>query len=199
MSVVVRTVERRDHRDLGGVLGRAFADDPIWVWIYPERNRTRRITRMFRAFLRATQDRGATLLTDEARRGAAIWQRSEAQTLGFVGTLRMSAAMIAGGARMRRGWAMLRELESRHPKEPHWYLAALGTDPADQGRGVGSALLHDVLDDPANAGEAAYLETETEANVSFYRRHGFYVIDEFDVPGGGPHLWLMWREPTEPR
>jgi Acetyltransferase (GNAT) family len=66
-----------------------------------------------------------------------------------------------------------------------------------QGEGVGSALVRHVLDDRANIGEPAYLETETEANVPFYERHGFEVIGQLDVPGGGPHLWLMWREPHE--
>jgi ribosomal protein S18 acetylase RimI-like enzyme len=92
----------------------------------------------------------------------------------------------------------MRAIERRHPQEPHWYLAVLGTDPAHQGEGVGSALVRHVLDDPANAGEPAYLETETEANVPFYERHGFRVVGELDVPSGGPHLWLMWRDPHEP-
>ena len=74
----------------------------------------------------------------------------------------------------------------------------LGTDPAHQGEGVGSALVRHVLDDRANSGEPAYLETQTEAIVPFYQRHGFEVIGELDVPGGGPHVWLMWRDPQEP-
>jgi len=28
-----------------------------------------------------------------------------------------------------------------------------------------------------------------------WRRHGFRVTRELTVPGGGPTLWLMWREP----
>lgn len=93
---------------------------------------------------------------------------------------------------------MLREIERRHPKEPHLYLAVLGTDPAHQGKGIGSSLIHEVLDDPSNVGEPAYLETETEENVAFYYRHGFEVIDEFDTPMGGPHIWLLWRDPRDP-
>ena len=92
----------------------------------------------------------------------------------------------------------MRAIEQRHPQEPHWYLAVLGTDPAHWGQGVGSALVRHVLDDPANGGQAAYLETETESNVPFYERHGFQVVGELDVPRGGPHLWLMWRDPPNP-
>jgi ribosomal protein S18 acetylase RimI-like enzyme len=197
VTPTVRLATPGDLDRLGAVLGRAFADDPIWTWIYPRSDRSRRLTRVFRSLLRAALDRGATVATDEATRGAAIWQRHDARSLGMLGNLRMGTAMIRSGAQLRRGQAVMRAIERRHPKTPHWYLAVLGTDPAHQGEGVGSALIRHVLDDPANSGEAAYLETETEANVSFYARYGFEVVDELDVPGGGPHLWLMWRDPPE--
>lgn len=183
---------------LGGVLGRAFADDPIWSWVYPQPDRARRLTRMFGALVRVTLAHDATVLTDRGRRSAAIWQRSERRSVGAGGNVRMGAAMVRSGARLWRGQAVLSAIERHHPSAPHWYLAVLGTDPADQGRGLGSALIRHVLDAPENLGEAAYLETETEANVPFYRRHGFEVVEEIDVPRGGPHLWLMWRDPPGP-
>jgi ribosomal protein S18 acetylase RimI-like enzyme len=193
----VRVVTPGDLGALGGVLGRAYADDPVWSWVYPQPDRSRRLARMFRSLLDATRDRGATVLTDQARRGAAIWQRSDDRSLGALGNLRMGTTMIASGARIRPSSAVMRAIERRHPQEPHWYLAVLGTDPAHQGEGVGSALVRHVVDDQANISEPAYLETETEANVPFYERHGFEVIGQLDVPRGGPHLWLMWRDPPE--
>jgi len=41
--------------------------------------------------------------------------------------------------------------------------------------------------------EAAYLETEREANASFYERFGFRVIGEASILG--VDNWLMWRDP----
>jgi ribosomal protein S18 acetylase RimI-like enzyme len=195
VTTSVRAVTPDDLGALATVLGRAYTDDPVWSWIYPQPERGRRLARMFRSLLRANLDRGATVLTDEARRGAAIWQRSDERSLGALGNVRVAAAMIASGARVRRGQAVMRAIEQRHPREPHWYLAVVGTDPAHWGEGVGSALVRHVLDDPANHDEPAYLETETASNVPFYQRHGFQVVGEVDVPGGGPHLWLMWRDP----
>ncbi len=40
-----------------------------------------------------------------------------------------------------------------------------------------------------------YLETTKEINVSFYKKHGFEVVVEDDLPRGGPRFWTMKREP----
>jgi WD40 repeat protein len=90
VTTSVRVVTPDDIGALGAVLGRAYADDPVWSWVYPQPDRSRRIARMFRTLLGATRERGATVLTDEGRRGAAIWQRSEARSLGALGNLRMA-------------------------------------------------------------------------------------------------------------
>ncbi len=86
-------------------------------------------------------------------------------------------------------------MEQKHPHEPHWYLAVLGVAPDRQGRGFGSHLMQPVLERCDANGDAAYLETDTERNVQLYERHGFKVTEEFDLPGGGPPVWLMWRDP----
>jgi ribosomal protein S18 acetylase RimI-like enzyme len=103
--------------------------------------------------------------------------------------------VLALGSRLPRALWAVSAVEAVHPVEPHWYLAVLGTDPSQQGRGVGSALLAPVLQRCDHDGVAAYLESSKESNLAFYARHGFEVTGEIDVPGGGPRLWPMWREP----
>ena len=70
----------------------------------------------------------------------------------------------------------------------------LGTDPAAQGRGIGSALLGAVLRTCDEDGVPAYLESSKERNLAYYARHGFRVREELDLPRG-PRVWLMWRDP----
>ena len=88
---------------------------------------------------------------------------------------------------------MLREVESLHPSEPHWYLALLATDPSVQGQGLGTALLRPVLDRCDAEGIAAYTETQKDDNVSWYRRSGFVAIDEVRLRDT-PTIWRLWRE-----
>ena len=90
---------------------------------------------------------------------------------------------------------LLNLVEAMHPHEPHWYLASLGTAVGRQGTGVGSALMRPVLEHCDAEGMPCYLESSKERNVPFYRRHGFEVVQEAPLPGDGPPIWTMWREP----
>jgi GNAT superfamily N-acetyltransferase len=99
--------------------------------------------------------------------------------------------------RIVRSTRAVREIERHHPVLPHYYLSVIGTDPDQQGGGVGSALLGPVLSRCDADGVAAYLECSKESNVSFYARHGFTVTDKVHLPAGPP-LWFMWREPRHP-
>ena len=81
------------------------------------------------------------------------------------------------GRRAGAALQLVRLVESRHPKTPHYYLGGLGTDPEWQGKGLASAVIGPVLDICDREGLPAYLESSKESNVEFYRRHGFEVID----------------------
>ena len=100
----------------------------------------------------------------------------------------------AAGERVDRALSFFVEMAAVHPAEPHWYLEGLGTHPDWQRRGIASAVLAPVLDLCDADGLPAYLETQKESNVPFYRRHGFEVIGTKQIPDGAPNIWLMWRD-----
>jgi ribosomal protein S18 acetylase RimI-like enzyme len=85
-------------------------------------------------------------------------------------------------------------MKRHHPSDDHWYLAMLGTEPAQQGRGVGSAVLEPVLERADLDGVGAYLESSNPVNLAFYERHSFRPTGTLD-PGGCPPLTTMWRDP----
>lgn len=99
----------------------------------------------------------------------------------------MTAPASMGAEALKRCGHFM-ELVSRHPERlvqaPHWYLLIPGVEPERQGQSIGSALITPDLARADAEGLPCYLETAKERNVMFYRRHGFEVRDEENIPGG---------------
>jgi GNAT superfamily N-acetyltransferase len=192
--VTVRRARREDFRPLAAMLARAFYDDPVTSWFYP--NAGRRIVhaqRFFAIRLRQLIDQDLIFTTSD-RSGAALWTQPGRWREDFGQSLMLLPMLPVLLPRIMRSTRAVREIERRHPVLPHFYLSVLGTEPEQQGGGIGSALLGPVLDTCDRDGVAAYLECSKDSNVAFYERHGFTVTDRVELPEGPP-LWFMWREP----
>ena len=180
---------------MGQMLARAFHHDPIVTWVFRDEARRPKYTRrFFEGRARVLIGQREIYLADDVA-AAAMWARPDEWRDPPLRAFKELAILAPGvGHRAAQVIRGLVQVESKHPKEPHWYLAVLGTEPARQGEGLGSALLREVLEECDRDEVPAYLETGTERNVAFYTRHGFKVREEFRLPGGPP-IWLMWRDP----
>lgn len=196
----VRPFVRGDLRATVGALARAFDDDPVMAWIFPdEAMRRRRLAPFFASTLRSVSlhQAGTEVAVSGGQvLGGAIWLAPGAWRPPLRRQLAsLPASVIRLGSRLPVASATYGALVRVHPERPHWYLSGIGTDPPAQGTGVGSALLQSRLARCDAARQAAYLESSKQSNVPFYERHGFRVTSELTVPGGGPTLCLMWRNP----
>ncbi len=192
----VRLATLSDVPQLARVQMRAFEDDPLITWMLPADGFGRRATLLFDCMIRASMLHESVYTTDDGVCTAVwappgAWAFSEAQMAMMAGPFAEAA-----GERVDRALGLFLELADVHPPEPHWYLEGLGTHPDWQRRGIASAVLAPVLDLCDTDGLPAYLETQKESNVPFYRRHGFDVIGTKQLADGAPNLWLMWREPS---
>jgi GNAT superfamily N-acetyltransferase len=191
----VRKAQPADVPPMVEALARAFYEDPVFNWLFPDdARRLAQSRKYFHGRARLLMQQEETYTIDGAAAGA-MWARPGEWRDPPLSALRQIVALMpALGRRMPRALGGLREIEEKHPRAPHWYLAVLGTDPPRQGEGIGSALLAPVLADCDRLEVPAYLETGTERNVAFYTRHGFRVTSEIRLPDGPP-MWLMWRDP----
>ena len=131
--------------------------------------------------------------------GSAIWAPAGKPQPGtLAGLVSMLAVLPYVATTLITTLRLLDMVESKHPRQPHWYLDTLGTAVDRQGQGVGTALLRPVLEHCDREGLPAYLESSKEQNLPFYRRHGFEVVDELTLPGRGPTMWTMLRPPKDP-
>lgn len=179
-------------------LGRSFSDNPAMSWTFRDPStRAHKLERGFANYMRRIWLPRGECWTTEGVDGAALWLPPGQWAVPVGVQLRLLPSVLAT-ARLETPQLMrfLALVESKHPHKPHWYLAVLGIDPSRQGRGFGSHLMQPVLERCDAEGVPAYLETDTERNVQLYERHGFKVTEEFNLPGGGPPIWLMWRDPS---
>lgn len=181
---------------LAAMLGRAFEDDPVAEFSFPDPDRRRRgLPRFFDIQMQREYLEGGEVYTNEERTGAALWAPPGRPAPGLRSLLALLPLLPLVGHRVVTVVRLLAAIEARHPTQPHWYLGVLGTDPEHQRRGVGSSLMAPVLERCDREGVPAYLESSKESNVAFYHRHGFEVTEEVAPVKSGPPLWLMWREP----
>lgn len=197
-TIVVRRVTDADRLRVTAVMARAFDDDPFANWFAKQdEHRSERIA----AFLRIALDKftlpfGECYTTDDLQ-GGAYWNPPGTWKLGLLQQLFLVPDMvrIAGWRRLPAIVDGIDKVEKRHPERPHYYLLALGVEPELQGKGIGTQLMRPVLERCDRDGIPAYLESSKERNVPLYERNGFKVTGVFQIPHGGPPIWLMWREP----
>jgi GNAT superfamily N-acetyltransferase len=182
------------------MLGRAFCDDPIAAYIFPEpHGREERLRRFFALQLRHNYLARGEVYTVDGNSAAALWMPPSPPAARLVDALAHVPLLLLLAGRFLATRRLSLLLASHHPKARHYYLGTIGADPARQGRGLGSALLSPVLARCDTRQLPAYLECSKRENVAFYGRHGFVVTGEVAAPDGGPPLWLMWREPFASR
>lgn len=184
-----------DLAAVGEILGDAFDGDPVFEWC---KQGPEAATALFRSAAKHTilpYGFGQILTGGE---GAALWMPPGAKDdSGFVGLMSLLFAILftAGPQAVWRGKILEDFMEKEHPKEPHYYLAAIGVRHGHQGKGLGKAMMNPVLARADSEGMPAYLESSKLENVPIYRSVGFEVTRELIARPDAPTLYAMWREP----
>jgi len=195
----IRVANRGDTGPVAASLARAFFDDPVMQYLVPdEATRRERTAAFFEVAFAVQHLHHGACYTDTDRAGAALWDPPGKWRMTW-GEMARGSVKLIGSFRFNipRALRILSAMERQHPRNEHWYLAVLGTDPVHQGKGIGTALLQPVLERCDRDGVGAYLESSKHSNIAFYRRHGFDVTGEITLPGG-PTVWPMWRDPRPP-
>ena len=178
------------------LIGLAFADNPNTLNVAgSNRSRAQRMTERAVRIAKLNRKFNTVLVAHSEGRligalNAAPWPYCQ---LGAIETIAAAPAIAKA-----MGFALARQLRitgtwAKHdPKKPHWHIGPLGVLPEAQGRGVGMAMLAAFLEIADQQDLPAYLETDTDRNVAFYRRVGFKVVANEQIMGIDNRF--MWRE-----
>ncbi len=180
------------------VLARAFFDDPLMVWFFPDPEvRPHACAAMFGLLSEHyLADGRVDVVTRSEPVGVAMWRwpgavtpaADEPEELPSIGGL-MTGFM--GAARAREVGTAMGALDALRPPEPYAYLHLLAVDPAACRQGLGGGLLDRGLAAAREAGLVACLDTMNPANVPFYEAHGMSVRHEVRLGEDGPTSWAM--------
>jgi ribosomal protein S18 acetylase RimI-like enzyme len=196
--VEIVRLERSRYGEASAVLARAFADDPAWVWLFPDPARRRQVLPwLFRLGFDVTS--ADVWATAGEILGASRWLPPGRPPVRLSATLRalaLTPLRLAGATLPFLAYGRAVEaLRTEAAPGAHWYLAGIGVEPTRQREGIGAALLRPGLESARGAGVPAVLLTNLEANIAFYERHGFRVVLEGRTPEDGPKAWAMVAAP----
>jgi GNAT superfamily N-acetyltransferase len=191
-----------EHAEAAGdLLSAAFFTAPGTAFMCPDpARRARLFPPLFTAIARRTVRGGEATALGEPLHAVALWtlpvreHRIEAEYV--------EAEMGAAVARFDEEEAgrlavFRRHFDATHERlmdRPHWYLSFLAVGPGHQGQGAGTVLMRHMLDRVAPTGVPCYLESVDKANLPFYERLGFRVIEIGTVPGSHVRTWALRRD-----
>ncbi|MGD0191451.1 MAG: GNAT family N-acetyltransferase [Rhizomicrobium sp.] len=193
-NTAARRAVPADIAPLAKMLGRAFADDPMMVHLLADgATRAEKLPRLFELLLKLGMPFGACDVTD-GYESASIWRPPGKWNIPIWQYVTNGPAFLGlFGADALRVMAVMDQVEKVHPREPHWYLQAIGTDPDKQGKGFGGVVMRNQLAQADHDGLPAYLESSKEKNIPIYASFGFEVTGEIRLKNG-PVLFPMWRK-----
>lgn len=194
IGAAARPAQWSDATALSQTLARAFADDPLMLFLVPGAGaQPQTLQRLFRLLFKLGLPHGACDVTDGCE-AAALWRppghwhvpfyQYITNGLEFLGVFGVKGALRAMGT--------MDIIEKRHPKAPHYYLQVLGTDTVKQGKGFGGVVIRRHLSIADAKGMPCYLESTKERNIPIYQNFGFELTGEIKIPGG-PTMFSMWR------
>jgi GNAT superfamily N-acetyltransferase len=98
--------------------------------------------------------------------------------------------------RLRPLGNLLRDLHMRDMPVPHWFLAMLVVDHAQQSKGIGGELLRPILQRADEGGLQCYADTIQLGLVTFFHHHGFKILADGIEPETRIQYWTLRREPA---
>lgn len=190
------------ERDAGAaVLGRAFAEYELLRYYFHDKTQRRAVADTFGFIaLSICLKYGEVYASSGKLEGVAAWLPPGKEHFGgwqIIRSVPLSILFRFARQGANRMWAYGRYVDNLHRKlipYPHWYLQIIGVGPAYQGQGFCSRLLRPLVERIDRERMPCFLETNTEKNVTIYRRFGFEIVSEDKIPGTEVTSFAMLRK-----
>ncbi|MEQ7052887.1 GNAT family N-acetyltransferase [Paenibacillaceae sp. P-4] len=188
----VSKLAKSDKASFVKLMSGAFARDPLFLHLFGDSEFDSKASSGVTAFVTFLFEKSFLLheevwgyFENENLLGAYIVEKPQASMLQKMKGVLLIAKLIPllfqlSGSTLHLLNSYMRVTRSAAPPCAHHYLIMIGVKPGEQGKGIGKALLHHLLDkmnaDVTSQGVA--LDTENKENVDLYRRFGFALSRE---------------------
>lgn len=191
-QATIRSADPAEAAACMEILTRAFESDPVCTWAWPDRAQYQAVFPRFCQSFGGAAFEAGTAHVEYDGHGVALWL---APGMASDGEALVTLVRESAPTHLQEPlFSLFEQMNSYHPREPHWHLPLIGVDPPQQGRGTGSALLRHALKTCDRQQCLAYLEATSPTNVRLYERHGFQAIGHVQA-GDSPPIIPMVREP----
>jgi GNAT superfamily N-acetyltransferase len=172
------------------------------VYVLPNAQRRRQLLPvLFGVVVRYCLRYGAVYTTSRLDGVICCLPPGQTTTIGRLALISLSDPPLqlglTGLRRFLRASSATEQAHKQAAPGAHWYIWALGVDPACQGYGVGGQLVRTVLRQAEAQGKLCYLDTENPHNAPFYIQFGFRLVSEAPIAGSDVRLYAMLWKPDE--
>lgn len=200
-TFVIRSADSHEAPELSRLMAEANLHTPVRKWLVADDDIRRDLSRrFFHRYVELALDHSSRAVIDvtDDLSGYAVWlrlgdghrleRRPEHEEL-------LHSAWNLYAHRFRLLATVMRHSFARVSVEKCWLLAAVGVEPSQVGRGIGSALMrHRLAAADVETGWSIAAVALSTAHRTFLERHGFTVRPAFFLPDSGPPVWPMRRD-----
>ena len=141
-------------------------------------------------FLADSDDANSLAIFSPYEKGSvSIWKYIKAGGLGMLAHIGIKCAKRMTGFEK---FAM--EIKNKYAQPGCWYLYTFVTMPEFRGKGLGSKIMRPMLKYLDENNQDCYLETLLPINVDIYKKYGFELKEEVQVPNTNLTMYAMLRK-----
>ena len=197
-------ISKSDVKYLSKMFERVFFNWSLVVALEPNEIIRRTRTHYFYALtIKHLIKYGEAYASSPKMEGVAMWVHSDYSEMSIWQLIKYGALKTLyklGAKFVNKGVIAIDFMGKTHAdlmKEPHYHFAWLGVEPELQKKGIGTELIHAMLNKFSIENMKCFLDTQDKQNIDYYKRFGFKLIHECQYPSVDVTYWGMLWEPEK--
>lgn len=185
--------EYKDKERIVKILTSSFDDNSSVNYIIKQdKKRIRRIKKLMEYSFEVCYLFGKVLLSDD-KKGCALIVLPEKKKTTFKSILLDLKLVLfcVGLSNVKKTMDREAKIRKFQPKESMYYLWFIGVESIDHHKGIGSALLNEIIKASESEKRIICLETSTLKNLPWYQKFGFTIYNELNL---GYKLFFLKRK-----